>query len=178
MNITSIDKQIEYNMLSLSIDAVFDMSQTSKSKYSNMPFSRRSLAIACIRGREAVVSRFKDLLLSVDLTEQQWRVMRIVYDEAPISGSVLSQLSCIHKASMSRIFLALEKRKLIQRVSSDVDGRLFIIKLTARGKKFMDITMPKADEIYHSIIQDFGEDKYLELMELLGSLSEINSKEF
>lgn len=167
-----------YSMSNLLVNVVLDMSPSSKSKYASMPFARRSLAIACIRGREAVVSRFKELLLSVDLTEQQWRIMRIVYDESQISGTELSQLSCIHKASMSRIYLVLEKRKLIQRVSSESDGRSFIVKLTAKGKKFMDIALPKADEIYLSIISDFGEDRYLALLELLGNLADINAKDF
>ena len=57
----------------------------------DIPYSERSLAIACTRGRHAVVSHFTDLLKDAGLTEQQWRVIRIISDFAPLSLNELSQ---------------------------------------------------------------------------------------
>lgn len=144
--------------------------------YQNMLYSKRSMAIACTRGREAIVSRFRDLLQDADLTEQQWRVMRILFDQEPISGVDLSRLSCIHKASMTRIYASLERRKFIQRIQGLGDSRSNIVKLTKYGRDTMNTLMPKAQKIYLGIIEDFGLERYQLLLELLAELSEINNK--
>lgn len=139
-------------------------------------YTDRSIAIACIRGREAVVSRFHDLLNKNNFTEQQWRVLRVLYDFEPIPSADLCRYCCIHKVSMARILKNLQERRLAVRTNSVVDQRAYIVSLTEEGRTLMSNMTPIATEIYKSITRDFGEEKAYLLLELLKELAAINSK--
>lgn len=139
-----------------------------------MAYAERSLAIACTRGREAIVIRFRTLLHAEKLTEQQWRILRILTDQGPMIGSDLTKLSCIHKASMTRIMSSLENIGYIQRTPSTSDKRASTVSLTESGTVLMERLIPIANEIYKGIVNDIGPLKYKRLLSLLQDLADIN----
>lgn len=143
--------------------------------WGELAYTERSLAIACTRGREAVVSRFRSLLAAYGLTEQQWRVLRVLYDYAPISLTELCALCCIHKVSMTRILRALMERGLVERARHGGDRRAYVVSLTAEGSKLLDETTPVANDIYAGIARQFGLAKTRRLLTLLRELAEINA---
>lgn len=122
----------------------------------DLAYAERSLAIACTRGREAIVTRFRDLLRQENLTEQQWRVLRILNDHGAMIIADLAKLSCIHKASLSRIIVSLERDGLVAKRASDTDARARYLGLSRSGSAMMQRLMPIADEIYDGIIADLG----------------------
>lgn len=143
-------------------------------EHDELSYAERSLAIACTRGREAIVARFRDLLNQEDLTEQQWRVLRILYDRSPAIGAEVSELTCIHKASLSRIINSLEQSGVVKRSPSTDDRRAALIVLTADGTALMDRLIPIASDIYDGIVSDLGIDRYRQLLSLLEELAHIN----
>lgn len=134
---------------------------------------RRPLAIACTRGREAIVVRFKDMLARERLTEQQWRVLRVLADEGAMIGTELSERTCIHKASLSRIIPSMEAAGWLTRTQSDADARAQIVQLSRSGAEAMDRLLPEADEIYAGVIAELGEAKYAMLLELMDDLARL-----
>lgn len=141
----------------------------------NPPYIDRSIAIACVRAREAVVSRFQDLLAENDLTEQQWRALRVLYEKEPILLTQLCQYCCIHKVSMARILKYLESRGLASRTRSKEDKRAYYVSLTEAGRDLLSQLAPEANRIYDTIAFDFGPKKTRELLKLLHELAQINS---
>lgn len=133
---------------------------------------RQSLAIACTRGREAIVVRFKTMLAREKLTEPQWRVLRVLSDEGAMIGKELSERTCIHKASLSRIIPSMEASGWVERVQSDADARAQVVQLSHAGAKAMQRLLPEADEIYAGVITDLGEAKYKMLLDLLDELAQ------
>ncbi|WP_226561603.1 MarR family transcriptional regulator [Salipiger thiooxidans] len=140
----------------------------------DIPYSERSLAIACTRGRHAVVSHFSELLKEVDLTEQQWRVLRIIADFAPLPLSELSQRSCIHKVSMTRIIRALSKRGLIFTEKDSEDQRSQKADLTMAGREFVEELRPKSETIARGIVERFGPENAAQLLHLLNKLAQLD----
>lgn len=57
--------------------------------------TRRTLPIALLRAREAVMERFRPVLNSHDITEQQWRVIRVLQEHGATDASKLAELACI-----------------------------------------------------------------------------------
>lgn len=137
-------------------------------------FTERSLAIACARGRDAIIKRFKTLLAQEGFTEQQWRVLRVLYDFEPVQLAELCKLCCIHKVSMTRIVRNLIERGLVSRERQPNDKRAFDVSLTPDGRTLLDNMTPIANKIHRGIASDFGEEKTRELLQLLKDLSEIN----
>lgn len=139
-------------------------------------YTERSLAIACTRGREAIVRRFQKLLAGEGLTEQQWRTLRVLYDFEPIPLTELCALCCIHKVSMTRILRTLMERGLVMRERQSGDKRAYDVSLTDDGRTMLDRLTPIAHDIYRGIAFDFGEKKTQMLLSLLRELSEINRR--
>ena len=139
-----------------------------------MHYTERSLAIACTRGREAIVRRFQGILADEGFTEQQWRVLRVLFDFEPVPLAELCQLTCIHKVSMTRIIRTLMKRGLVTRQKRDGDKRAYNITLTDQGRLKLKEMTPVANEIYAGITRDLGHEETLELLRLLKKLADIN----
>ena len=144
---------------------------------SDLKYVDRSLAVACTRGREAVVSRFRQILQREDLSEQQWRVLRILFDLGRMSAVQIGHQSCIHKASLSRIIKNLEQRGLIERSPHETDSRISYLDLTRNGRQTMAALVAEAAVIHEKIAADFGHDQYIQLLELLKRLALLNQDE-
>ena len=144
------------------------------SRLRDLMYVDRSLAVACTRGREAVVSRFRALLNREDFSEQQWRVLRILADQRELTSAEISALACIHKVSISRIVTSLEGRGMVSRRASKTAARASYISLTPEGRKLMEPLILEATEIHLKIADEFGIERYEQLLLLLRKLAEIN----
>lgn len=133
-------------------------------------FYRDSIALACVRARDAVVSNFSHYFNEWDITEQQWRVLRILFDRQKLSLSELCQYSCIHKASMSRIISTLLDRGWVFKEKDLVDTRSFNISLSPEGHKFVLEAKEVGYHIYEEIYEKYGKQKIKLLIEMLNDL--------
>ncbi|MCA2011563.1 MarR family transcriptional regulator [Pararhodobacter sp. CCB-MM2] len=140
----------------------------------DLKYVDRSLAVACTRGREAVVSRFRKMLQREDLSEQQWRVLRILHDFGRLNSVQIADQSCIHKTSISRIVKTLEQRDIVERSPHETDSRISYVALTVFGQTMMDRLIVESTTIHEKIADDFGHDNYLRLLELLKKLAKLN----
>ena len=137
-------------------------------------FVDRSMAIACSRGREAVVERFRHILHREGFTEAQWRVLRILFDLGQLTSVEIGFQACIHKVSISRIVATLESAGMVVRTASDRDGRASYVALTEQGKARMAPLVAEAVVIRKKITEEFGRERYDQLMHLLGELAKLN----
>jgi len=140
---------------------------------SSTPYSERSLAIACTRGRQTIVAYFQELLNGAKISEQQWRVMRVLLDFEPIPLRELCNYCCIHKVSMTRIIRTLAERGFITRRQNTEDLRAYDIGLTQSGREFLEELTPIANGISQNIVDRFGRKKSIQLMKLLNELAEM-----
>ena len=49
-----------------------------KARGKELPSTRRSVPIALIRAREKVMGPIRDMLADSGITEQQWRILRVI----------------------------------------------------------------------------------------------------
>ncbi len=137
-------------------------------------FANASIPIATTRAAEAVKIRFRHILHREDLTEQQWRCLRLLFDLGPLSQTELANLSCIHKVSMSRIIPALEAKGWTVRHADPGDKRASIVELSQSGRAKLEPIVAEAEVIAAKIVKDYGQTKYYALLSLLDDLSKIN----
>ena len=132
----------------------------------------RSLPMALLRAREAVMKKFIPSLRENDLSSQQWRVIRALNEEEGLDITELAHRCFLLMPSLSRIIQNLEKRKLVSRNQSSSDNRKSVISITAPGKKLFQKIAPKSVERYDLITEKFGYGKLELLYELLDELIE------
>jgi homoprotocatechuate degradation regulator HpaR len=135
------------------------------------PFSR-SLPMALLRAREAVMSHFRPSLQAAGLTEQQWRTLRALSEVEEIEATRLAVNTLLLAPSMSRILRDLEVRNLIHRRADPKDGRAALISLTATGWAALNQVGAQSEEIYRAIELRIGSARLNRLME---TLTEIES---
>lgn len=132
----------------------------------------RSLPMSLLKARESVMKKFIPHLREYDLSPQQWRVLRALYETDGMEMSVLSERCYLLMPSLSRIIQNLESRKLISRRTSEADQRRSIITLAPEGIRLVKIIAPKSEERYAHITEAFGYGKLELLYELLDELVE------
>ncbi|MBF8316359.1 homoprotocatechuate degradation operon regulator HpaR, partial [Acinetobacter baumannii] len=94
---------------------------------------RPSLTLALLEAREAIMSHFRPALNEVGLTEQQWRIIRILYQYEELESNQLAELACILKPSLTGILNRMVEQKLIQKRKDYDDQRISLISLTESG---------------------------------------------
>lgn len=77
----------------------------------------------------------QEMIAQDDVTTPQWFFLRVLWDEDELSQAALSDRVGLTTATTVVALNTLEKKRLIERQPHPSDGRKFIIKLTARGRK-------------------------------------------
>lgn len=102
-----------------------------------LPLSE-SLPMQLLRAREVIMRRLKTHCTAHDLTEQQWRVIRVLAEARSTDMHRLAEGACIHAPSLSRIVPKLEARELIRRTPGVVDHRQVFIELSEAGRALFE----------------------------------------
>jgi len=117
----------------------------------------RSLPMALLRAREAVMSRFRPLLQDHGLTEQQWRVLRaLTSSSTPLRFGEIADATFISMPSLSRIAKTLETRGVVRRVADAGDSRAAQISPTRSGRALVARIAPQSEASYGEIERAIG----------------------
>lgn len=131
-----------------------------------------SLPIQMLHAREAAMSRFRPLLRAHGLTEQQWRVIRVLAACQNIDASELARRAVLLAPSLSRILQHLEDRGLINRHADEGDQRRAVVFLSRAGRALYARVAPDSEKLYQAIADAFGEKKLATLYQLLADFSQ------
>jgi len=136
----------------------------------NLPSTSRSLPIALIRAREGVMIPIRDMLARTGITEQQWRVLRVLAEYGPLDASSLAERASLLFPSLTRIAQTMRGKGLITQTRDAVDRRRQMIAITAAGQKIIDDNVDHAAEIVKGFKDTLGDDRYEQLLDLLALL--------
>ncbi|MFT6457134.1 homoprotocatechuate degradation operon regulator HpaR [Pseudophaeobacter arcticus] len=138
-----------------------------------LPSTARSLPIALLRARERVMGPIRHLLSDVDLTEQQWRVLRVVQENDGIDPTEIADQACLLLPSLTRILQKLDEKGLISRERDKVDRRRQVIRITAAGGKIIEANIAASIAIVDRTREKMGQERYEALLDLLNELDKI-----
>jgi homoprotocatechuate degradation regulator HpaR len=135
--------------------------------------AEKSLPIMLLRARETVMQRFRPMLKAHDLSEQQWRVLRVLNELGPTEPTMLAEQSVILTPSLTRILANLEGRGLINRARHKEDGRKQVAQLSPKGQEMIAAITPQSTAIYAEIEAEFGAAETHTLMQALRELTKL-----
>lgn len=134
----------------------------------------RSLPMALMRAREAVMRHFRPSLAEHDLTEQQWRVLRALDDAGTgISVGELADRTFLLGPSLSRMLVTLDDRGLIARASVAGDARRAEITITTTGLALVATIAPRSESAYEHIEARLGSADLEQLYLLLDKVARL-----
>ena len=130
-----------------------------------------SLPMQLLLARETTMSLFRPMLRSFGLTDQQWRVLRVLAGCDNIEAFELSQQSMILPPSLTRILKNLEEDRLVKRATVREDQRKVLITLTPKGSRKYEQVVPESEKIYRSIEKKLGKRELDDLLKQLLTLN-------
>lgn len=139
--------------------------------------TRRSLPIALLRAREAVMSEFRPMLARHDINEQQWRVIRMLGEYGELDASALADRALVLAPSLTRMIKTLEKSKLVTRRKDKIDGRRALLSITPKARELINEIAPESAQIYKELEDKFGASKMEQLLDMLEAVTSVCADE-
>lgn len=124
-----------------------------------LPPYRASLAGALLGAREAFMGPIRPLLRDAGVTEQQWRVLRVLAFERQTEPSALAEAALLHAPSLTRILKDLVDRGLITREADTQDRRRANLTLSDQGHALVDRIAEQTTAVLACYTEIFGADR-------------------
>ncbi len=134
--------------------------------------THRTLPIALLRAREAVMDRFRPLLKRHNVTEQQWRVLRVLRELVETDATALAHTACILPPSLTRILKSLDAAGLVSVARDSRDGRRMLVTLTDDGHDFLNRISAESAAIYADVEHRIGPDRLSRILDELEYLQD------
>lgn len=134
---------------------------------------RPSVTLALLEAREALMSHFRPALNDIGLTEQQWRIIRILAQYGELESTHLAEKACILKPSLTGIIRRLSEMDLVTRRRGDTDQRFVYIHLTSAGDEIFKKMSVEMEKRYQNIHRKIGDEKMAKLLELLKEVQKV-----
>ncbi|MGP9643755.1 MULTISPECIES: homoprotocatechuate degradation operon regulator HpaR [Halomonas] len=135
-----------------------------------------SMTLALLQARESAMDFFRPHLNHNNITEQQWRVIRILWqaEEQTLESYQLAELACILRPSLTGVLVRLEQNGLVSRWKPENDQRRLCVTLTPQGNELFDSMKGEMMRQYQKIQKRLGPEKYRTLMSLLDEVQRLS----
>ncbi|MDJ0905676.1 MAG: MarR family transcriptional regulator [Woeseiaceae bacterium] len=130
-----------------------------------------ALPMALYRTLDAVMPRFRKIFNEFGLTEQQWRVLRVLWDEQATTLNRLAALTLIPAPSLVGVVDRLERDQLVNRQRSEADRRKVNVVLTSQGAALEADIMPRVASAYAELKQSVDPATWDRVLEGLNAIA-------
>ena len=109
----------------------------------------------------------RDMLANTGISEQQWRVLRVLAEYGPLDSSTLAEKASLLHPSLTRMVYSMEKKGLVTQTRSDVDRRRQVVEIATAGQDIIDGNREHSLRIVADFKARVGEKSYEQLIDLL-----------
>ena len=137
----------------------------------------RSLPMLLYRALDTVMPRFRRIFNEFGLTEQQWRVLRVLWEHDDIAFHALAEATLIPPPSLVGVVDRLSKSGLVARRRSESDRRNVSVLATSKGYALEIKVRPRVEEAYAELRATVDTREWKQLLEGLDRLGSIEDNE-
>ncbi len=119
---------------------------------------------------DAVMPAYRELFARYQLTEQQWRILRVLWEDHSLPTAELSKRTLLPAPSLVGILDRLEKKGLVQRLRSDEDRRVVCVIPTEAGQALELEIRPQVAAIHEAITQRVTPQEWEALSQILSKI--------
>ena len=123
------------------------------------------------RTLDGVMPVYRALFQEHAITDQQWRVMRALWEQKHLTSKQISEITLLPSPSLVGILDRLEKKGFVGRLRSVEDRRLVYIVPTQAGRKLQELMLPKIEQIHDRFMHQVTPDEWGELNRILDKLN-------
>ena len=136
-----------------------------------LPPFEQSLAAVTLSTKESVIGPMRPKLREANITEPQWRVLRVINDRGATDATGLAEVGLLHAPSVTRILKDLEERKLVVRELDENDRRRTLVALTPEGREVVKVISRQVVQIMREYSERFGAQRLERLVNEMRALS-------
>ena len=140
------------------------------------PFVHRNLPLLLLRAREALMQHYRPGLRAHGLSDQQWRVLRVLREhEGGLETGRLAQQAYILGPSLTGMLARMEKSGLVARQRCPDDARRSLVAATPDGLALADTLSDAIEAQYQDLAAHLGQARLNQLYTLLDELIALHS---
>jgi len=133
-------------------------------------FVHRNLPRLLLQARESLMTHTRPSLREHGLSDQQWRVLRVLGEHGTVETGRVAREAYILGPSLTGVLARMERDGLIRRERDPSDQRRTVVEATPRGLKMVERLSQTVEGHYQWLEQSLGKQKLAQLYELLDEL--------
>lgn len=138
-------------------------------------FRHRNLPLLLLQAREAVIAHFRPILTAGGLTEQQWRILRLLDERGPLESWQIARECQMLKPSLTGVLARLEQGGCVGRERPEGDQRRLVVTISPAGQALVRRLAPLIEARYAAIEAAVGPEALADLYAALDRLLEANA---
>ena len=137
------------------------------------PFVHRNLPRLLLQARESVMAHTRPSLREHGLSDQQWRVLRVLGEHGAAETGVVAREAFILGPSLTGMLARMERDGLVKRERDPADQRRTVVQATPKGLKMVGRLSLAIESHYAWMEKSLGKQKLSKLYELLDEVIEL-----
>ena len=134
-----------------------------------------SMPMMLYRALDILMPRFKTIYRQFDLTEQQWRILRVLWERDSLSVLLLCEQTLIPAPSLVGVIDRLESRGLVMRQRDSADRRKVMVAITAEGRALKEQVTPLIAKAYREAEASATPEVWAQLKDSLQRFSQVQT---
>jgi homoprotocatechuate degradation regulator HpaR len=136
-------------------------------------FKHRNLPRLLLQARESIMERTRPQLREHGLSDQQWRVLRVLGEHGAVETGLVARGAFILGPSLTGVLDRMERDGYVVRARDPLDQRRSVVEATAAGRKLVKRISPHVEVHYDWMEKAMGKVKLTQLYALLDELIEL-----
>jgi homoprotocatechuate degradation regulator HpaR len=136
-------------------------------------FAHRNLPRLLLQARESVMAHTRPSLREHGLSDQQWRVLRVLGEHGAVETGRVAREAYILGPSLTGVLGRMERDGLVRRERDPDDQRRTAVEATAKGLKLVDKLSRTVEAHYQWMEKSLGKAKLAQLYALLDEVIEL-----
>lgn len=137
------------------------------------PFTHRNLPRLLLQARESVMAHTRPRLRAHALSDQQWRVLRVLGEHGVVETGKVAREAFILGPSLTGVLTRMERDGLIRRARDPADQRRTVVEATDKGMQLVDTLSQTIETHYAWMEQSLGKQHLAQLYELLDQVIQL-----
>jgi homoprotocatechuate degradation regulator HpaR len=133
-------------------------------------FGHRNLPRLLLQARESLMVRTRPSLREQGLSDQQWRVLRVLGEHGTVETGRVAREAYILGPSLTGVLARMERDGLVRRERDPGDQRRTVVEATAKGLKMVERLSRTVEGHYQWLEKSLGKQKLAQLYGLLDEL--------
>jgi len=136
-------------------------------------FVHRNLPRLLLQARESVMAHTRPSLREHGLSDQQWRVLRVLGEHGTVETGRVAREAYILGPSLTGVLARMERDGLIRRERDPADQRRTVVEATPKGLRLVEKLSRTIEAHYEWMEKSLGKQKLVELYDLLDQVIEL-----